>query len=134
MALVAPSAPDKNGPTYPSIIALESSSSRITFESSKPSGNPKSMVIQATFTNLSSSNYTDFIFQAAVPKFLQLHLDPASGNSLPAGGNSTMTQTLSVTNSQHGKKSLVMRIRISYNADGKEVLEEGQINHFPRDL
>lgn len=27
-----------------------------------------------------------------------------------------------------------MRIRIAYKANGKDVLEEGQINNFPRDL
>ncbi|KAI4382590.1 hypothetical protein MLD38_008536 [Melastoma candidum] len=130
----APSIPEKNGPAYPSIVAFESSSLRIMFDFSKPPGNPQSTVIQATFTNLSSNNYTDFIFQAAVPKFLQLRLDPASGNTLPTGANSNVTQTLRVTNSQHGKKSLVMRIRISYKVSGKDVLEEGQISHFPRDL
>ena len=37
------------------------------------------------------------------PQFLQLHLDPASGNTLPASGNGSITQNLRVTNSQHGK-------------------------------
>lgn len=34
-------------------------------------------------------------------QFLQLHLDPASSNSLPANGN--IKQTMRVTNSQKGK-------------------------------
>lgn len=36
-------------------------------------------------------------------QFLQLHLDPASSNTLPATGNGSITQNLRVTNSQHGK-------------------------------
>uniref|UniRef100_A0A5B6Z6S4 AP-1 complex subunit gamma n=1 Tax=Davidia involucrata TaxID=16924 RepID=A0A5B6Z6S4_DAVIN len=129
-----PPVPEDNGRAYPSIVAFESSSLRITFNFSKPHGNPQATLIQATFTNKSPNVYTDFIFQAAVPKFLQLHLDPASGNTLPASDNESITQTLRVTNSQHGKKSLVMRMRISYKMNNKDVLEEGQINNFPREL
>ncbi|KAK2352351.1 hypothetical protein P8452_42371 [Trifolium repens] len=125
---------ENNGPVYPSVTAFESSSLRLTFNFTKQPGNPQTTAIQATFTNLSSNTYTDFVFQAAVPKFLQLHLDPASGNTLPATGNGSVTQTLRVTNSQHGKKSLVMRIRIAYKINGKDTLEEGQISNFPRDL
>ncbi|XP_044493317.1 AP-1 complex subunit gamma-2-like isoform X2 [Mangifera indica] len=61
---------EDNGPAYPSIVAFESSSLKLTFNFSKPPGNPQTTLIQATFTNLSPDVYTDFIFQAAVPKFL----------------------------------------------------------------
>ncbi|RZC23190.1 AP-1 complex subunit gamma-2 isoform C [Glycine soja] len=98
----APSPPtENNGSVYPSVTAFESSSLRLTFNFSKQPGNPQTTVIQATFMNLSSNSYTDFVFQAAVPKFLQLHLDPASSNTLPANGS--ITQSLKITNSQHGK-------------------------------
>ncbi|KAG6713301.1 hypothetical protein I3842_05G144900 [Carya illinoinensis] len=59
---------EDNGPVYPSIVAFESSSLRIMFNFSKARGNPQTTSIQATFTNLSPNVYTDFIFQAAVPK------------------------------------------------------------------
>ncbi|GLT50298.1 hypothetical protein SLA2020_237910 [Shorea laevis] len=130
----SPKKKEENGTAYPSIVAYESSSLKITFNFSKSSGNPQTTLIQATFTNLSPNVYTDFLFQAAVPKFLQLHLDPASSNSLPESGNGSITQSLRVTNSQHGKKSLIMRIRIAYKLNGKDVLEEGQISNFPREL
>ncbi|KAL1556718.1 hypothetical protein AAHA92_12302 [Salvia divinorum] len=84
--------------------------------------------------NKSPNIYSNFVFQAAVPKFLQLHLDPASSNTLPASGDGSITQMLRVSNSQHGKKSLVMRMRINYKTNNKDVLEEGQINNFPRGL
>ncbi|XP_047319788.1 AP-1 complex subunit gamma-2-like [Impatiens glandulifera] len=123
-----------NGLVYPPLVGFESSSLKLTFNFSKQPGNPQTTLILATFTNKSSTPYTDFIFQAAVPKFLQLHLDPASGNTLPANGNGSITQNLRATNSQHGKKSLVMRIRIGYKLNNKDVLEEGQISNFQRDL
>ncbi|CAL0312953.1 unnamed protein product [Lupinus luteus] len=125
---------ENNGPVYPSITAFESNFLRLIFDFSKQTGNLQTTNIQATFTNLSSNVYTDFVFQAAVPKFLQLQLDPASSNTLPASGNGSITQSMRVTNSQYGKKSVVMRIRIAYKINGKDTLEEGQISNFPRDL
>ncbi|KAI5584447.1 hypothetical protein BDE02_06G082100 [Populus trichocarpa] len=130
----SPSKPENNGSVYPPFVAFESSSLRITFNFSKQPGNPQTTLVQATFTNLTPNVFTDFIFQAAVPKFLQLHLDPASSNILPASGNGSITQNMRVTNNQHGKKSLVMRTRISYKINNKDTLEEGHINNFPREL
>ncbi|KAJ6742215.1 ADAPTIN ALPHA/GAMMA/EPSILON [Salix viminalis] len=130
----SPSKPEDNGSVYPPLVAFESSSLRITFNFSKQPGNPQITIVLATFTNLTPNVFTDFIFQAAVPKFLQLHLDPASSNILPASGNGSITQNLRVTNNQHGKKSIVMRTRISYKINNKDTLEEAQINNFPRDL
>ncbi|KAL2510383.1 AP-1 complex subunit gamma-2 [Forsythia ovata] len=125
---------ENNGPTLPSIVAFESSSLRVTFNFSKQSENPQTALIEAQFINKAPDIYSNFTFQAAVPKFLQLHLDPASSDTLSASGNGSITQKLRVTNSLHGKKSLVMRIRISYKMNDKDILEEGQINNFPRDL
>ncbi|WOL12129.1 AP-1 complex subunit gamma-2-like [Canna indica] len=121
-------------PIYPSITAFQSSTLKITFSFTKQPEKPQVTQIQATFMNLSSDAYADFIFQAAVPKFVQLQLDPASSNHLPASGNGTITQTLTVTNSQHGQKALAMRIRIVYKVNNQEKLEQGQINNFPSGL
>ncbi|KAH1198113.1 AP-1 complex subunit gamma-2 [Glycine max] len=107
-------------------IVPQTNSLRLVFNFSKQPGNSQTTNIQATFTNLT--------INAAVPKFLQLHLDPAGGNTLPTSGKGSITQNMKVTNSQHGKKSLVMRIKIAYKINGKETQEEGQINNFPRDL
>ncbi|KAK7386893.1 hypothetical protein VNO78_27252 [Psophocarpus tetragonolobus] len=132
----SPSSPkeENNELVYPSITAFESSSLSLVFNFSKQTGHSQTTNIQATFTNLTSNVYKDFVFQAAVPKFLQLHLDPASSYSLPASGMGSIMQNMKVTNSQHGKKSLVMRIKITYKINGKETVEEGQVNNFPRDL
>ncbi|XP_017696961.1 AP-1 complex subunit gamma-2-like isoform X2 [Phoenix dactylifera] len=128
------SLPGDKDPIYPSITAFESSTLKISFSFTKQPGKPQDTVIQATFTNLSSNTYTDFIFQAAVPKFIQLHLDPASSSTLPASGNGTIMQTLSVTNSQQGQKPLAMRIRMVYRVNNEDKTEQGQINNFPPGL
>ncbi|KAL8137754.1 hypothetical protein V2J09_003755 [Rumex salicifolius] len=129
----SPPIPEKSGSEFPSVVAFESQSLKIIFYFSKLPGS-QTTSIKATFFNLSPNTYTDFIFQAAVPKFLQLQLDSASGNTLPPSGNGSITQNMQVTNSQQGKKSLVMRIRVSYKLHGNDALEQGQISNFPAGL
>ncbi|KAF0901588.1 hypothetical protein E2562_003559 [Oryza meyeriana var. granulata] len=125
--------PDENT-AYLSITAFQSATLKITFNFKKHPGKPQETTIHANFTNLTSNTFTDFMFQAAVPKFIQLCLDPASSNTLPASGNDSVTQSLSVTNNQHGQKPLAMRIRMSYKVNGEDRLEQGQINNFPAGL
>jgi len=120
--------------THPSITAFQSATLKITFDFKRKPGNPRETTIHATFTNLTSSTFTDFIFQAAVPKFIELRLDPASGNTVPANGNGSVTQGLNVTNNQQGQKPLAMRIRMSYKVNGKDRLEQGQVSNFPSGL
>ncbi|XP_062220627.1 AP-1 complex subunit gamma-2-like isoform X1 [Phragmites australis] len=119
---------------HPSITAFQSATLKVTFDFKRQPGNPRETAIHATFTNLTSSTFTDFIFQAAVPKFIQLKLDPASGNTVPASGNGSVTQGLNVTNNQHGQKPLAMRIRMSYKVNGEDRLEQGQVSNFPSGL
>ncbi|XP_047082901.1 AP-1 complex subunit gamma-2-like isoform X2 [Lolium rigidum] len=118
----------------PSITAFQSATLKIVFDLRKQLGKPQETTIHATFTNLTSTTYTDFIFQAAVPKFIQLRLDPASGNVVPASGKGSVTQGFNVTNSQHGQKPLAMRIRMSYKVNGEDRLEQGQVSNFPLGL
>ncbi|XP_042756428.1 AP-1 complex subunit gamma-2-like [Lactuca sativa] len=129
-----PPPPKNDAPAYPPLVAFESSSLRLMFNFTKQPGNPQTTEIEANFTNKSSNVYSDFVFQAAVPKFLQMHLEPASSNSLPGSGNDSITQKLRVTNTQHGKKAIIMRIRISYKLNNKDMLEEGQISNIPREI
>ncbi|AQK80601.1 AP-1 complex subunit gamma-1 [Zea mays] len=127
------SLPDENA-AYPTITAFQSATLRITFSFKKQPGKPQETTINASFTNLATTALTDFVFQAAVPKFIQLRLDPASSSTLPASGNVSVTQSLSVTNNQHGQKPLAMRIRMSYKVNGEDRLEQGQISNFPSGL
>lgn len=65
---------------------------------------------------------------------MQLRLDPASGNTLGAHSSSTATQHLHVTNTLHGQKPLVMRLRIAYTRGGEAKLEQAEIKNFPTGL
>ncbi|KAI5062581.1 hypothetical protein GOP47_0023120, partial [Adiantum capillus-veneris] len=91
------------GPLFPTIIVLQTSRLKVLFDLTKPAHNPQTTVIQATYLNTSSDLCTDLTLQAAVPKFLLLKLDPASGNVLLPNANGTITQCLTVTNTLHGQ-------------------------------
>lgn len=71
------------------------------------------------------------VLQAAVPKYMQLRLEPASGTTLPALGASTVTQAIHITNTMHGQKPLVMRLRLNYSKDGQPVMQQVEFNNFP---
>ncbi|CAI7821746.1 unnamed protein product [Closterium sp. NIES-53] len=92
-------------PSFPGIVALESRGLRITFEFTKDPAAPQSTTISATYTNSSPSPLTDFVFQAAVPKFMQLQLEAASGAVVPASNSGSVTQTMRITNTLHGQRA-----------------------------
>ncbi|KAI5081103.1 hypothetical protein GOP47_0004286 [Adiantum capillus-veneris] len=119
---------------FPTVDVFQSKALKVTFSFSKPPGKLQSTLIKAVYSNLSSTPYTDFIFQAAVPKFLQLQLEPASGSALPPCGEGVITQNIMVHNNMHGQKNLAMRFRIGYKVNNQDALEQGQFNNFPTGL
>jgi len=128
--LSKPTAASEN-PAFPSLVAMQTSGLKITFEFTKQANSPQTTIIKATHTNLSSSPYSDYLFQAAVPKFMQLQLEPASSNILPANGGGVITQVVKATNNMHGQKAMVMKLRVSFKANGQNNLEQAQVNNFP---
>mmetsp|Transcript_10770 Transcript_10770/g.39561 ORF Transcript_10770/g.39561 Transcript_10770/m.39561 type:complete len:868 (-) Transcript_10770:1170-3773(-) len=127
------SAPPATAQGFPPIVAFTSPNGlTVNFEISKPNpGAPQVTLVKATFTNSSASSMDAFNFQVAVPKFMQLQLHPASAAVLPPG-SSSVTQTMEVTNSMHGQKPLVMRLKISYSINGAPITEQTQVNTFPQ--
>ena len=64
---------------------------------------------------------------------MQLKLAPASGSALAPGGS--ITQRISVVNSMHGQKPLIMRLRISYTTpEGGPALQQAEVKNFPQGL
>lgn len=52
----------------PPIVALQTQGFKVDFEFTKIPESPQTTIIKALFSNTSTTPYTDFIFQAAVPK------------------------------------------------------------------
>eukprot|EP00434_Breviolum_minutum_P036060 symbB.v1.2.031935.t1/scaffold3765.1/size50745/1 len=74
---------------------------------------------------------TNFVFEAAVPKFVALTIQPATGQVLPPNTMDLVTQTMTCVNSSNGEKALVMKLRIGYVCNGTPVQEMGQVGGFP---
>ena len=72
--------------------------------------------------------------QAAVPKFMQLRLEPATSSTLAANSTDSVTQKLHIKNNMHGQKPLVMRLRIGYTSSGGNKVEQAEVKNFPAGL
>lgn len=105
---------------------------QVTFLVSKIPGQPPSTsLVTGQYSNASPAPVTDFLLQAAVPKFMTLTMGPATGTALPPGNSGAVTQTITVNNTQYGAKPLVMRLKISYTQGGVPMNEEVTVNTFP---
>eukprot|EP00877_Chromochloris_zofingiensis_P004784 jgi/Chrzof1/14306/Cz08g32120.t1 len=121
-------------PSHPTITVFDKHGIVVSFSFAKPAGQPEVTHITATYINNGVTPVTDFNLQAAVPKFMQLKLQPASGSVLPPLGAGTVTQQLHITNTMHGQKQLVMRLRISCSSGGQQLLEQTEVSNFPAGL
>ncbi|XP_050739071.1 AP-1 complex subunit gamma-1-like isoform X1 [Eriocheir sinensis] len=83
--------------------------------------------INMVATNTSLAQVTDFLFQAAVPKSLQLQmLSPSTTSMAPSAA---LTQVIKVNNPN--KVPLRMRMRLSWQANGSSMQDQGEISNFP---
>ncbi|KAL4431277.1 hypothetical protein ABPG75_006533 [Micractinium tetrahymenae] len=127
----APAAPPPVPPAAgPTITAFQKGPLTVTFRLAK-GATPADTDILASLSNSGAAPLEAFTLQAAVPKQMQLKLDPASAAVVPPGSTGAVTQRLHVHNTMHGQKALVMRLRISYSLGGQSVLEQGEVANFP---
>ena len=81
--------------------------------------------IIATTTNASSNDVFALELKVAVPKFLSLSLEPASGTSIASNGG-FIIQRLTITNSMQGQKPLTVKLKIDFKHGGVSVSEQAQ--------
>jgi AP-1 complex subunit gamma-1 len=94
---------------------------------------PNMYTIVARFGNMSSMPMSNFVFEAAVPKYLQLKMEPATGSALMPQ-TSNVTQSMLVGNGTGGEKPMLMKLRISYEHNGAPVQEMAQVGNFPNGM
>jgi len=110
------------------IVAYEKAGLKIVMLCAKqPDG---SAIITARFRNDLDVPMTGFVFEAAVPKYVRLTMQPATGQVLPPHTDA-VTQAMSVVNSTNGEKGLLMKLRIGYAMNGAPVQEMAQVANFP---
>ncbi|XP_039292459.1 AP-1 complex subunit gamma-1 isoform X3 [Nilaparvata lugens] len=112
------------------MMAYNKNSLRITFDVERLNDVPSTTEVSVVANNDSSAPFTEFVFQAAVPKTFQLQMMPPSGTVIPANG--CVTQVLRVTNSNNS--ALRMRMRVSYRtSEGASIQDQAEVNNFPTD-
>merc|ERR1712157_457433 len=95
-----------------------------------PKKNPDgSVFVLAKFQNNLDVPLTNFVFEAAVPKYVQLTMQPATAQVLPPHTD-VVTQGMKVVNSTNGEKGLLMKLRIAYVVNGQQVQEMGHVGNF----
>jgi len=110
------------------MVAYDKGGLRIEFEMRKePDG---TAIVMARFCNSLQVPLTNFVFEAAVPKYVRLTMQPATGQIVPPGTN-LVTQTMSCVNTSGGEKGLLMKLRIGYVMNGAPVQEMAQVSNFP---
>eukprot|EP00873_Tetraselmis_striata_P041902 jgi/Tetstr1/462166/TSEL_007231.t1 len=119
---------------FPSVTPFHKDDVQIVLSFSKPQpDSPGVTDIRATISNTGATPVGNFSLQAAVPKFMQLRLDPASGTALQPGGE-PVTQTIHVTNTMHGQKPIALRLRISYVHNAATKVEMCEVSGLPPGL
>jgi len=118
-----------------SVIGFDKDGLTIEFETTKlpPTAMGSSCSITARFHNKTNALLTDFVFEAAVPKYLQLTLQSAASNTINPN-SSDITQVLSIVNSTNGEKPILMKLRIGYTKNGVAVTELGNVGNLPKGL
>lgn len=86
--------------------------------------------VTAVYHNTGPQQITEFLCEAAVPKYLRLNMKPASGSCLEPS-SSNVTQRFTVENTTGGEKPLLMKLRINYKQNGNAVQETSQVANFP---
>eukprot|EP00002_Diphylleia_rotans_P008268 TRINITY_DN1800_c0_g1_i2.p1 TRINITY_DN1800_c0_g1~~TRINITY_DN1800_c0_g1_i2.p1 ORF type:complete len:691 (+),score=145.93 TRINITY_DN1800_c0_g1_i2:889-2961(+) len=129
---VLPSAHSVQQPTssgHPSFTAFQKGPVLVSFELQKAPADPTQTTINITFSNNSASELSAFVFQVAVPKYLQMKIGTPSGRSIQPHGS--IYQQIQITNTMLGQKSLMMKAKLNYQASGAPVQEQFDITNFP---
>ncbi|KAF9920397.1 hypothetical protein FBU30_009784 [Linnemannia zychae] len=93
-------------------------------------GDASSIKAVAYFSNSISSAMSSLTFRVAVPKSLQLQLNPQSGQVLAPHSKRSVTQELNIKNPTR-QQPVRIKYQVSYVVDGRTIEEQGEFNQFP---
>lgn len=113
---------------FPEITAFEKNGLKVVFSFER---NPGEAVLTVNVKTMNSNPFdiSNYVFQAALPKTLQLQMLSPSGSVVLPNNAGIVTQTIKINNPS--SVQLRMRLRMSYTANGQNVTEMGEVNNFP---
>jgi len=118
-----------NGP-LPTFVGFQKNGLTAYFDVSKQASHPNMTMVNVSFANSNASPITNFEFKVAVPKYVKLQVNPASGNIVPPNNNGRVSQQLKLLNTSHGEKPPLLKIKLDYQLNGVPVAEIGDVS-FP---
>lgn len=112
------------------VLLLSKNGFQVDLDIEKQSNPDRVYRIKASFSNHQNSPLTSLTFRVAVPKTLQLKLDPQSAQMVPPFSQKTVTQEMTI---QAPVNVAVVRMRyhVSYILAGRTVEEQGEFSQFP---
>ncbi|KAJ1449948.1 adaptin N terminal region-domain-containing protein [Pelagophyceae sp. CCMP2097] len=114
----------------PQLKAFEKNGLTVTMDMTRDPADSHAMTIVCSFLNSGKTDFERFVFQAAVPKYVQMEMKPASGATVAAGTmHAPVTQVVRVRNTQ--PKPLMVKIKITYVCGGRQIEEQAQVSAFP---
>lgn len=124
------------GPAFPAMVVFDKHGLSITFNFSKPQPEDLSVThITASFRNKQNAQISDLNLQIAVPKYMKLLLSPPSSTVVPPlYSQGDVVQSIRITNSNHGQKPILMKIKVDFKINGVPMEEQAQISGFPAGL
>jgi len=114
-----------------SIPAFNKDGLSIILDVSKQPNAPQVSQITANMTNSNPNPRSDLVFQAAVPKYCKLQMNPPSSTIIPPNNSGKVTQLLKVANTLQGQKPIMLKLRIEYKTTDKTIVELAEVANFP---
>ncbi|KAF9901543.1 hypothetical protein EC991_006025 [Linnemannia zychae] len=120
----------KSGPTTVVLLNKNGLLIELDIEYTIP-GDNSSIKAVAHFSNSNNSTMSNLTFRVAVPKSLQLQLNPQSGQVLQPFSKRSVTQALSISNPTR-QQPVRIKYHVSFVGEGGRTIEEqGEFNQFP---
>jgi hypothetical protein len=95
-----------------------------------PDRDTSSIQVVAHFSNSLNSAMSQLTFRVAVPKTLQLQLNPQSSQVVEPFSKRSATQSMSIKNPTR-QQPIRIRYHVSYALEGRTIEEQGEFSQFP---
>lgn len=112
------------------LTVFEKGGIQIVFRFQKQPDQPQVTVIESVITNNTPIELTNFVLQYAVPGYMKILINPASGTVVPPN-RGTITQFVKIANTMLGQQPSAMKLKLDFVANGRPVGDQFTITNFP---
>ncbi|KAF9360957.1 hypothetical protein BGX26_006951 [Mortierella sp. AD094] len=113
-----------------SVVLLNKNGLLIELDVEYPNNDPSSMQVMAYFSSSINSPMSAMTFRVAVPKSLQLQLNPQSSQVVGPFSKRAVSQLMGISNPTK-QQPVRIRYHVSYVLEGQTIEEQGEFNQFP---